>query len=63
MDVHAVVVADLERERERHRRTVDRVAASLLARPSRPVRPVTAPSGSQCRRTQAAVVRRSLLGA
>jgi hypothetical protein len=60
MDVQAVVAADAERARERHRRTVDRVAASLLLRPAPLTRRAVAPSGAQCRRTHDAVARQTL---
>jgi hypothetical protein len=60
MDVQAVAVSDLERARERHRRTTDRVAASLLLRPSPLTRRAAAPSSAQCRRMHAAVARQAL---
>jgi hypothetical protein len=58
MDVPAVTIA--ERARERHRRTTDRVAASLLLRPSPLTRPTPGPTSTQCRRTHAAVARQAL---
>jgi hypothetical protein len=60
MDVQAVTVADLERARERHRRTTDRVAASLLMRPSPLTRRTSLPTSAQRRRMHAAVARQSL---
>jgi hypothetical protein len=60
MDVQSVTVSDLQRARERHRRTTDRVAASLLLRPTPLTRRAAAPSRAQCRRTHAAVTRQTL---
>jgi hypothetical protein len=58
MDVQALPTDHAGRELDRHRRTVDRVAASLLRRPDVGARrPVSPASTVQCAKTRAALLR------
>jgi hypothetical protein len=58
MEVQAIPSTNAGRELERHRRTVDRVAASLLRRPDLGARrPVSPASAARRERTRAALLR------
>ena len=58
MDAQATPSNDAGRELDRHRRTVDRVAASLLRRPDLGARrPVSPASTARRERTRAALLR------
>ena len=58
MEVQAISANQAGRKLERHRRTVDRVAASLLRRPDLGARrPVSPASAARCEKTRAALLR------